>query len=40
MVAVNQDFLHAKILESRGLARLAKHLRDDSLEEMRISKRS
>ena len=35
MVAVNQYFLHAKILESRGIARLAKHLRDDSLEEMR-----
>jgi len=35
MVAVNQYFLHAKILESRGLARLAKHLRDDSLDEMR-----
>ncbi len=35
MVAVNQYFLHAKILESRGLSRLAKHLRDDSMDEMR-----
>jgi bacterioferritin len=35
LVAVNQYFLHAKILESRGLARLAKHFRDDSMDEMR-----
>jgi bacterioferritin len=35
MVAVNQYFLHAKIDESRGISRLAKHFRDDSIEEMR-----
>lgn len=35
MVAINQYFTHAKILDHRGLARLAKHLRDDSIDEMR-----
>jgi len=35
MGAINQYFVHAKICESRGLARVAHKLRESSMEEMR-----
>jgi bacterioferritin len=35
MCAINQYFVHAKICDSRGLARVAHKLRDSSMEEMR-----
>jgi bacterioferritin len=35
MSAINQYFVHAKICESRGLARVAHKLRESSMEEMR-----
>jgi bacterioferritin len=35
MGAINQYFVHAKICDSRGLARVAHKLRESSMEEMR-----
>ncbi len=35
LTAVNQYFLDAKMLENWGLARLARHFRDASIDEMR-----
>jgi bacterioferritin len=35
MSAINQYFVHAKICDSRGLARVAHKLRESSMEEMR-----
>jgi bacterioferritin len=35
LVAVNQYFVHAKLCEHWGFGKLASHLRDDSIDEMR-----
>jgi bacterioferritin len=35
LVAVNQYFVHAKLAEHWGFEKLAHHLRDDSMDEMR-----
>ena len=35
LVAVNQYFVHAKLCEHWGFERLAAHLREDSMDEMR-----
>ena len=35
LVAVNQYFVHAKICQHWGFGKLATHLRDDSIDEMR-----
>ena len=35
LTAINQYFLHAKMQESWGFTKLAKHTRDESIDEMR-----
>src|SRR5512139_3450484 len=35
LTAINQYFLHAKMQQNRGYTRLAKHTRDESIDEMR-----
>lgn len=39
LTAINQYFLHAKMQENWGFARLAKHTRDESIDEMRHAER-
>jgi bacterioferritin len=35
LVAINQYFMHAKMCQNWGYKRLAKHIRDESIDEMR-----
>ena len=37
LVAVNQYFMHAKLCEHWGFEKMAAHLREDSIDEMRDS---
>ncbi|MEU7896909.1 bacterioferritin [Nonomuraea sp. NPDC049152] len=39
LTAINQYFLHAKMQENWGYTRLAKHTRDESIDEMRHAER-
>jgi bacterioferritin len=39
LTAINQYFLHAKMQENWGFTRLAKHTRDESIDEMRHAER-
>ena len=39
LTAINQYFLHSKMQDNRGWAKLAKHTRDESFDEMRHAER-